>query len=136
MKRGIKITDEEHKARRNDLYRFLLSRGDRWTPMRTVTDSINLYPTFYEKNYHNSGARRLLTGDIQAINDDPRYEKVIVSGDRGIKLANEKDFDNFINAESREIFQKLARLRRIIKNGSRNQQMDLNERIYQAFLGE
>ena len=130
----MKITQEEHEARQRALYKYLIKRGDKWTPMRKATDSVNLYPTFYTGNYHNSWARRLLTKDIKYINDSDAYSKVIVSGDRGIKIANKADLDRFISAETKEIFKKLATVRKVAKKGSRDQQIDLEGRIYEAFL--
>ena len=130
----MKITQEEHEARQQALYQYLIKRGDKWTPMRKATDSVNLYPTFYTGNYHNSWARRLLTKDVKYINDSDAYSKVIVSGDRGIKIANKADLDRFISAETKEIFKKLATVRKVAKKGSRDQQIDLEGRIYEAFL--
>lgn len=121
--------------RQEALYSFLLQRGDVWTSMEQTTDSINLYPTFYRGIYHNSFTRRLLTSDIEAINGNPRYEKIIVSGARGIKLANEDEFERFIDSELREVFRKLQRVRRIAKKGTADQQIDMEGNIAAAFVG-
>lgn len=128
------FTPEDNTVRREALYRFLLSRGDQWTRMEQATDSVSLYPAYFRTVYHNSAARRLLTSDIEAINASESFQKIIVSGSRGIKLATEEDFDKFLHAEFREIFRKLKRVRRIAKKGSRNQQLDLEGRIAEAFL--
>ena len=130
----FKYTLEETAARQEELYAFLLSRGDRWTSMEQTTDSIKAYPAFFTGVYHNSGARRLLTSDIEHINYSDKYEKIIVSGQRGIKLATEADMDKFLRAEFKEVFRKLRRVRKIAKKGSRNQQLDLEGRIAEAFL--
>lgn len=128
-------TPEENSRRREALYRFLLQRGDRWTSMEQTTDSISLYPAYFRSSYHNSGARRLLTDDIEQINNSDKFEKIIVSGSRGIKLATSADFEHFLKAEFREVFKKLKRLRRIAKKGSRDQQINLEGEIAAAFLG-
>lgn len=128
-------TPEENSRRREALYRFLLQRGDRWTSMEQTTDSISLYPAYFRSSYHNSGARRLLTDDIEQINNSDKFEKIIVSGSRGIKLATSADFERFLKAEFREVFKKLKRLRRIAKKGSRDQQINLEGEIAAAFLG-
>lgn len=132
----MQYTPEENAARREALYNFLLQRGDKWTSMEQTTDSISLYPAYFKSTYHNSGARRLLTSDIEVINMQEKYEKIIVSGSKGIKLANENDFDHFIRAEFKEIFKKLKRARKILHKGSLNQQTDLEGKIREAFLGE
>lgn len=124
----------EAKARQEALYRFLLGRGDAWTIMEQATDSVKEYPAFFTGNYHNSRARRLLTADIEAINGRDDFDKIIVSGNRGIKLATERDFERFLSAELREVFAKLKRVRRLVKKGSRNQQRYLEGKIAEAFL--
>ncbi len=138
--KGVRRSDQgiapyaEAEERQEALYRFLLSRGDRWTSMEQATDSVNEYPAFFTGHYHNSRARRLLTGDIERINGSDHYDKIIVSGSRWIKLATEQDFSRFLEAELREVFRKLKRLRRIAKKGSRDQQLDMEGRIADVFL--
>lgn len=129
------FTPEDNTARREALYRFLLSRGDKWTSMEQTTDSIRLYPAYFKTTYHNSVARRMLTADIEAINNSDQFDKIIVSGNRGIKLATEPEFERFLSAEFREVFKKLKRLRRIARKGSRDQQINLEGEIAAAFLG-
>lgn len=128
-------TVTENIARQEALYLFLLARGDAWTSMAQATDSVALYPAFFTSIYHNSYARRLLTADIEAINDSENFDKIIVSGSRGIKLATEKEFSRFLNAELKEVFRKLARLRKLARKGGRDQQIDLEGKIAEAFLG-
>ena len=127
---------EEDEARQEALYSFLLARGDKWTSMEQTTDSIPLYPAYFRNSYHNSTARRLLTRDIEAVNSADKFEKIIVSGSRGIKLATETDFEKFLEAELREVFRKLKRLRRLARKGSHDQQIDLEGRIAETFLGD
>ena len=62
-----------------------------------------------------------------------KVEKVIISGNKGIKLANEREFEKFITAEYREIFKKLKQIRTIGKKVLRDQQMDFEGKIYEAF---
>lgn len=131
----MQFTPEENAARQEALYCFLLARGDKWTSMEQTTDSILQYPAYFKANYHNSTARRLLTRDIEAVNSADKFDKIIVSGKHGIKLANESDFDRFLKSEFKEIFAKLRRVRRIAQKGSRDQQIDLEGKIREAFLG-
>lgn len=131
----MQYTPEEDRERREALYSFLLARGDKWTSMEQTTDSIPMYPTYTRSTYHNSTARRLLTRDIEAVNSSDKFEKIIVSGKYGIKLANENDFQKFLKSEFGEIFRKLRRVRTIARKGSRDQQLDLEGQIREAFLG-
>jgi len=132
----MQCTPEEDRERREALYSFLLARGDKWTSMEQTTDSIPMYPTYTRSTYHNSTARRLLTRDIEAVNSSDKFEKIIVSGKYGIKLANENDFQKFLKSEFGEIFRKLRRVRRIAQKGSRDQQIDLEGQVREAFLAE
>lgn len=132
----IKRVCDQNAERQQELYNLLLARGDEWSSMEFLTDSIKLYPAFFTTNYHNSRARRMLTADIEYINNSDKYEKIIVSTSRGVKLASEKDFEKFLSSELREVFAKLKRLRRLAKKGSRDQQIDLEGRIAESFFYE
>lgn len=127
-------THDENQERQEELYSFLQRRGDKWTSMEQVTDSIKLYPAFFTGNYHNSRARRLLTHDIEAINGSNRYRKIIISGSRGIKLASSQEFERFARSELSEIFKNLRRVRKIISKGNHDQQQTLEGEIVDAFM--
>lgn len=126
----------EDLARMEALYRFLLERGDKWTSMAQATDSISAYPAYFRTSYHNSTARRMLTADIEYLNEYGPYDKIIVSGKRGIKLANREDLERYLNAEFREIFRKLKRARMIAKRANLDQQYDLDGRVMEIFLDD
>ncbi len=130
----MKYSHEENTARQEALYRFLLGRGDKWTSMEQATDSVKEYPAYFRGTYHNSYARRLLTRDIEQMNGSARFEKIIVSGSRGVKLATEREFEGFVRSELREIFKKLKRVRTIMGKGNRNLQQTLEGEIVEAFL--
>ena len=115
-----KRISKESSARQEALYAFLLKRDDRWTTMEEATDSVNLYPTFYRKSYHDSDARRMLTRDIQQINLSPLYDKIILSETRGIKLATKNEAASFLHREAGEIFRKLKRIRQMDAKISRS----------------
>lgn len=127
-------TRDENTMRQEKLYRFLLSRGNKWTSMEQTTDCISEYPAFFKSNYHNSQARRMLTRDIEAINDSEDYRKIIISGNSGIKLADATEFEKFIRSETAEIFRKLKRVRKLIKKGSKDQQVTLEGEIEEPFI--
>ena len=131
----IKRICDQNDERRQALYDLLVERGDKWCRMEFITDSISLYPAFFTTNYHNSRARRMLTADIEYINNSDKYDKIIVSTSRGVKIASEKDFEKFMAAELREVFAKLKRLRKLEKKGTRDQQINLEGEIADAFLG-
>ncbi len=125
---------EEDMDRLRALMHFLYQRGDKWTPMAQVTDSISLYPAFFNTNYHNSWARRLLTKDIEYINSTDVFDRIIISGSKGIKIASEDELTDFLKAETVEVFRKLKRLRKIAKKAARDQQITLEGKIKEVFL--
>lgn len=130
----MRTTHEENRARQEELYSFLQRRGDKWTSMERVTDTIRAYPAFFSGNYHNSQARRMLTRDIEAINGNGAFRKIIISGNRGIKLATSQEFERFARAELAEVFRKLKRVRKIIAKGNRDQQTTLEGEIVDSFM--
>jgi hypothetical protein len=133
----MRYTCDETTARQEELYSFLLGRGDQWTPMRDIPDHLYLTPSPRASgNFHNSGARRQLTRDIEAINGSGDYDKIIISGNQGIKLATKDEFERFVRAEMREIFRKIRRVRKILRKGSLDQQQTIRGEIVQAFLGQ
>lgn len=123
-------------ARREALYAFLSERGPLWTRTEHVVRVVRGYPGVPNKSFHNSRARRVLTQDIEAINDSDQFDKIVISGNHGIKLATRGEFTKFIEAEYREIFTKLSRVRRIARKGGLDRQQDLEGGIREAFLGE
>lgn len=128
-------TPDASRERMDALYGFLLSQGNRWTGMERTAASVPGYPLYEGNDFHNSRTRRILTADIEAVNESPYYRCIIIHGNRGIKLATQREFERFVRAETAEVFRKLARVRNIIKKGHLDQQADLEGEIREAFLG-
>lgn len=116
------------------LYDYLISRGDNWSSMEQITDSISLYSAFFPGYYHNSWARRQLTTDIRDINESDTFNKIIISTKRGIKLGTEKEVTKFIRSEIREALSKLNVARKLMRKCSRDQQITLDGEIKEVFL--
>ena len=129
------MTNEERQA---NLYEFLLKKGDMWTRMIEASCCVEGYPIGWTSSFHNSQARRVLTRDIEEINASEKYEKIIISGNRGIKLANAEEYERFIRAEYAEIFRKLRRVRGINAKASLDYQYEMDEEDAwrEAFIGE
>lgn len=60
------------------------------------------------QEFNNSGARRLLTADIRAINDDNDSDLIIISGARGVKLADAGEIATYLDSEKRATLKKLT----------------------------
>lgn len=121
------------------LYHYLESRGDQWTLQKDVANDLTwYYPLFENEAFHDSKARFIMTADIQEINDNEEIKKIIISGRRGIKLANEAEFSRYIKSQYKSVFRKLKRIRIKEKKGRMNGQMLLlsKEELIEAFLQE
>lgn len=76
----------------------------------------------------NSVSRRRLTKDIQAINDSDDVDVIIISNTvKGIKIANEEEFDRQIKKEYSAVFRKLRRIRKKERKGRKAGQMYISD---------
>lgn len=103
-----------HQERREVLYSLLL-KEDGWVEQEEI--AAKMYPEFYsawdEGHFHDSPVRVLMTRDIQTINEDSSFEKIIIHSVDGIKIATEEDIDDYLQSQYSEIFRKLKRIRNI-----------------------
>ena len=105
------------------LYGFIEAMGDQWTCQKDIASALMwYYPLFDETNFHDSQARQTMTVDIRAINDSDEIQKVIISSPRGIKLATEAEWKEYIKREYISAFKKLKRIRKKEKKGKLNGQ--------------
>ena len=125
--------------RQDELYAFLASRED-WTPMRDVAGNLR---EFYgwgwgSSGFHNSAIRRMITEDIEKINQSDEYDMIIISGTRGVKLATRAEFRRWATAEYAEIFRKLKRVRHLTDKAGMDGQFDMleEETFRDVFPGE
>lgn len=131
-----------HQERRERLYSLLL-KEDGWVEQEYI--AAKMYHDFYsvwdEGHFHDSRARSLMTRDIQAINSDPNFEKIIIHSVDGIKIASEEDIDIYLNSQYSEIFRKLKRIRNIERKAGLDGQVKVDfdghaNRIIEAFKRE
>lgn len=129
------MTNEE---RRDNLYGQL----DRLNGWYTLEELLAWLPVSYPvdfsrcKNITNSRARRLMTEDIAAINADPRYEKIIIHGNNGVKIATEEEAARFYAARKAELARSFRSLRQIGRKIGLDGQIDLEGDVVEAFAGE
>lgn len=132
------MSKSELNARQWALYDHLKNNPDRhMTQLEIVRKLWEHYDPFREfvgitdVNFHDSPARHLLTNDIRAINKSDVIQKIIISSNKGVKIANREEFEKYINAEFASIFRKLARTRQKAKKAGLDKQMRIvlgNER--------
>lgn len=121
------------------LYDYLLERGDEWTTQADVAMELSRYygngEAFLEpKNYHNTAERTLITKDCREISVSPDFEKIIISSSKGIKIANEDEFNRYIKAQYDATIRKLARIYKMAKKGNKNGQIDFGGHTVESFL--
>lgn len=124
------------------LYGYLKSQGDKWTFQEDIAYALPewYHPTSNE-DFHNTRERKLMTKDIQAINNSTIIQKIIISSPKyGVKLATESEWRESIKREYINVFNKLKRIRHKEKKGCLDGQMRLvfkSERaVIEAFLNE
>lgn len=118
-------TKSELTPRQWKLYNLLKEKGDEWTYQAICAAEIPEYN--YDGNedfslFHDSTARLQMTSDIRAINDSDVIQKIIISGPRGIKLANKEEFDRYIRKEISAAVRRLMRAKRKAEKGNRDGQ--------------
>lgn len=112
------------------LYRFLKERGDVWTTQYHIARELGKdYPEYHysrkANDFHDSPIRLRMTADIRKINDSGVIQKVIISSSKGIKLANEEEFDKYIRKEVGAAVRRLMRAKRKAEKGERNGQFKI-----------
>lgn len=135
----MKVSDhtEEHlDYRQNLLYVYLLERGDQWTPLKEVYEAMREdYPAWEYGEFHDSTARRMITADIQAINENHFYPKMIIQGNRGVKIGTKEEIERYIKCKFKSTFKKLKRIREMVKKANLDGQFQLFEgQFIEAFL--
>ena len=90
----------------------------------------NNYHTAYEEclaqssaEFHNNNPiRKVITKSIRKLNQSNTIQKIILSGGKGVKIANEEEFDLYIERQMRAVKSKIGRISKIAKKGNRNGQ--------------
>lgn len=121
------------------LYNYLLENGDKWVSQAQVArDLFELFGNgecFFEpKDYHETPERKLLGKAIAEINSNQSFEKIIISSCKGIKLANEAEFDRYIKSQYSATIRKLSRIYKMAKKGNRHNQIDFGGHTVESFL--
>lgn len=108
------------------LYDYLKNKGDQWTTQwEIVNDLIEFYGEIDCENFHDSAVRHQLTKDIRTINESDYLPKPILSGGKGVKIANSEEFDRYIGANINSAVNRLKRLKKLSEKASRNNQYRL-----------
>ena len=126
------------------LYRYLKDRGDQWTTQFQIANDLRDVYDYMEDDlitFHDSLARKTMSKDIRAINESDYIHKPILSSARGIKIANEKEFDLYIGSNINAVIKRLTMLKKLANKASKNNQYRLKlseyqKDIYECFVDE
>lgn len=116
----------ELNARQWRLYKHLKENGDTWEKQRDIARSLSdLYQITEGQPFHDSGARLLMTKDIQEINKSDIIQKIIISSAQGVKLANEAEARQFIAGRFASVLASLERVRKLERKAGLDGQLRL-----------
>jgi hypothetical protein len=127
------------KERQIALYNYLLSRNGEWTTHAEIARELyreygNAECCLEPKDYHNTSERIEILKTCRDINSSYEFDKIIISGSKGIKLATEEEFNKYIRNQYRAIFRKLKRTRELERKAIRNNQINFMGNFVEAFL--
>ena len=131
------------KSRQFKLYNYLKNKDpNEWTFQEKIArDLPDLYPATEKEfeDFHNSSCRRLIGEDIRAINEDDYLHKPILSSGKGVKMANEAEFNDYIGSNINSVIKRLKRLKKMAQKGGQNGQMriklsDYQKEVYESFI--
>jgi hypothetical protein len=133
-KRGV-----DKMSRQKALYEYLSEVGDEWVSQVQVARDLYEYFGNAEcclepKEFHDTTERVELSRTISQINFSSEFEKIVISSSKGIKLANEEEFDRYIKGQYKSAICKLARVYVMAKKGNQHNQMDFGGHTVESFL--
>lgn len=112
------------------IYDFL-AQNDAWISLKELG-----YMFFGEDDldgirpFHNTGARRTITKAIANINNSDEYDKLIIHGDKGVKIATAEEASRYIDARFKESLKQLKQTHKLAaKAGLHNQTQIIGETI-------
>ena len=125
--------------RQRALYEYLSKVGDNWTSQVEVARDLyehfgNAECCLCPEEYHDTTERRELSHIISKINLSSNFEKIVISSSKGIKLANEEEFDRYVMSQYKSAIRKLARVYAMAKKGNRHGQIDFGGHTVESFL--
>jgi hypothetical protein len=114
-------------------------RGENWTTHAEIARELYQYYGNAEcclepKDFHNTTERKLIGKDCREISLSGECEKIIISSSKGVKIANEAEFDRYIANQYKATIRKLSRIYKMAKKGNRNGQIDFGGHTVEAFL--
>lgn len=114
-----KLTPDEWK-----IYNYLKEHEHEYVTERRIVDTL-----FYEEwraqaleraqPFHDLPIRRKITVAIRHINESSDIQEVILSTNKGLKIADKNDIDKYIGGQITAIKKQLNRIKKIAKKANR-----------------
>lgn len=122
------------------LAKYFKSRGNEWRSTAEVigwmtSPLVDGYPqpdSFL--HLHDSTARRKLSKDIQALNDDPDFDGIIINGVNGYKLATKEEAVAYLRAEVIEAAKRMKRYHGMCRKAGLHGQLDLEGNLREILI--
>ncbi len=86
------------------------------------------------KIFHGTRYRRLLSGDIDALNRDPNFRYSIISDTRGIRLCNRVEAERLVRMERAEAIKKLAKCSLVARKAGLDGQITITHEEINALI--
>lgn len=132
--------NSELTSRQWKLYNLLKERGDNWTQQEEIANALyfEYLPDCDADNFHNTTAAKEISKDVQAINSSGVIQKIILSGNKGHKLATEEEADKYIGKRILSAVASLNRAKLLAKKAGKDGQYRLvfgkEREVIEAFL--
>lgn len=115
----------ELNERQWTLYNYLKERGEQWTTLRQIAKVLNYGEVKPNQTFNNSLARRLITKDRQVINNSDVIQKIIICGNKGLKLANKEEAEDYLEKDRKSLLNALARHYKLEKKAGMDSQLKM-----------
>ena len=123
--------DRIHNALRQEaLYNYLAGRGNEWSTRKQIAEAIG----FYTGSEGHISDR--ITEDVHAINEDLMFEKIVLTGPKGVKLATKKEAIAAYNAGVDAHDKRVHRLHQIWAKHLLDGTFDKRGKKREAYLAE
>lgn len=119
------MKDKNLHNRQWALYNYLKTQPD-WVTQKEIALAIpSAYPCTVEEmqDFHNCNARHSITNDIRTLNNSGMIQKIILSTSKGVKIANEQEFEDYIGRQINAAVRRLQYVKSLAEKGNRDKQM-------------
>ena len=127
----VRADNSAVKTIEEQIYEILEARND-WTHLRDIGFVIAPFAAD-SPDFHSTSARRVITKAIANINSSDKYEKFIIHGDKGVKLATEEEASRYIDARFKESLKQLKQTHKLAAKAGLNNQTQIIGNVISAF---